>query len=85
MTSFLYPNNIYRLLFSKPLMNGDSGNPAFVIFNGGLVLLTVWTQGGPRGGTAMTGFKEVINQFMGQLGGNYQITELDMLQFQGIK
>ena len=43
-----------RLEFYENLIPGDSGNPAFLIINDNLVLLTTWTLGGAGVGTFVT-------------------------------
>ena len=43
-----------RLAFYEDLITGDSGNPAFLIINDTLVLLTTITYGGPGSGTFVT-------------------------------
>ena len=73
-----------RLEFNEMLIGGDSGNPAFWIVDGRLVLLTVWTFGGTGAGTSVTRHKSLINQFMSELNAaavpacNYQLTEIDL-------
>jgi len=62
-------------------MNGDSGNPMFIIVNDQPVLLTVWTSGGPGRGTSVTAFKDDINGMMNDLGGGYQLEEIDLSGF----
>lgn len=52
--SFVYPKDNNRKIFSEPLINGDSGNPAFSIVDGELVLHTVWTYGGPGTGPSIS-------------------------------
>ena len=58
---FAYPIESTRLLFSEPLIPGDSGNPAFLIVDGEPVLLTVFTRGGPGSGTAIADYHTVLN------------------------
>lgn len=70
-----------RLEFYEPKIGGDSGNPAFLIINNQLVLLTVWTFGGAGSGTFVTGHIAAINTMMSQLGGGYQLTEADLSGF----
>jgi hypothetical protein len=47
------------------------------------VILTVWTS--PEGGTSITAFKEEINGLMTDLGGGYQLTEIDLSQYTKVK
>jgi hypothetical protein len=70
------------------LINGDSGNPAFIILNDQPVLLTVWTEGGAGVGTSLTAFKSDVNQIMSDLEelfsltNGFQLTEIDLSDFQ---
>ena len=72
-----------RLLFSKFLQKGDSSNPLFIMINDQPVLLAVWTGIlGPLGyGTSVTVFKKDINYLMSELGGGYQLEEIDLSEF----
>jgi hypothetical protein len=84
MAQFTYPNSVNyakRAEFYEAKISGDSGNPAYLIINGQLVLLCVWTFGGAGAGTFLTPHKTAINAFMGQLGGSYQISEVDLSGF----
>lgn len=64
-TSFLSPeSNTKRREFYELKISGDSGNPAFLIINDELVLLTVWTFGGAGRGTSITYYKSDINQMI---------------------
>jgi hypothetical protein len=74
-------NSAKRLEFYEPKIGGDSGNPAFLIINGQLVLLTVWTYGGAGTGTFISGHISAINTMMSQLGGGYQLTQIDLSEF----
>lgn len=78
---FYTPTNAQRLSFFETIIVGDSGNPVFLIINGQLVLLTVWTWGGSGGGTFVTYFKNDINSAMSSLGGGYTLTEVDLSGF----
>lgn len=78
---FYTPINAQRLSFFETIIVGDSGNPVFLIINGQLVLLTVWTWGGSGGGTFVTYFKNDINSAMSSLGGGYTLTEVDLSGF----
>lgn len=62
-------------------VGGDSGQPAFLIINDELVLLTVWTFGGGGSGTSIVRNKDAINALMTSLGGGYQLTEVDLSGF----
>jgi hypothetical protein len=74
-------NFAQRLAFHENKVGGDSGNPAFLIINDQLVLLTVWTYGGAGSGTFVTQQISIINDMMTELGGGYQLTEIDLSGF----
>ena len=57
LTVFDYPADTNRLNYSEEVIVGDSGNPAFLILNEDLVLLTLWTYGDAGAGTSLTAFK----------------------------
>ena len=80
-TVFEYPVDTNRLNYSEEIIVGDSGNPSFLLLDGKLVLLTVWTDGGPGAGSSVTALKDDINQLMSDLGGGYQLTEIDLSGF----
>lgn len=52
--SLSVPTNQDRLNFNESIITGDSGNPVFLILNGELVLLGVFTWGGAGSGTSLT-------------------------------
>lgn len=79
--SFITPNNSTRLSFFENIISGDSGNPAFLIINGTLVILTVWTYGGAGSGTSILAQKTDINTMMSTLGGGYSLTEISLSGF----
>lgn len=62
--SFLTPTNADRLIFHEIKIPGDSGNSAFLIANGELVLVTVWTYGGAGSGTPVASYIPDINQMI---------------------
>jgi hypothetical protein len=84
-TSFLSPTDLTRKGFYEQIIEGDSGNPSFLILNNQPVLLTTWTS--PNSGTSVTGFKQDINTMMLQLEVNagctngYQLQEIDLAGF----
>jgi len=84
LTVFDYPADTNRLNYSEEIINGDSGNPAFLILNQQLVLLSVWTYGDAGAGTSVTAFKDDLNQLMTDLGGGYQLTEIDLSKFSSL-
>lgn len=82
--NFVAPSQLnfaQRLAFYESKVGGDSGNPAFLIVNDELVLLTVWTYGGAGSGTFVTPQIAAINAMMTALGGGYQLTEADLSGF----
>ena len=74
-------NKVQRTLFYESKIGGDSGNPAFLIINNELVLLTVWTFGGAGSGTFLTPQISAINAMMTSLGGGYQVTTINLSSF----
>ena len=80
---FLFPTNADRLVFSESKISGDSGNPAFLIVDGNLVLLTVWTSGGAGAGTAVASNLTKINEMIlaadaqANVSTGYTVTEAD--------
>ena len=80
-TTFRFPTDATRISFYESIRSGDSGNPAFLIINGELVILTVWTYGGAGSGTNILAHKTAINTMMSTLGGGYSLTEIDLSSF----
>lgn len=74
-------NAAARVPYHETKITGDSGNPAFLIINDELVLLTVWTYGGAGGGTAIQPQRAAINALMASLGGGYTLTDADLSSF----
>ena len=62
--NFLYPVNADRLVFSEIIIVGDSGNPAFLIVDGHLVLVTVWTSGGAGFGVPIAKYISEVNEMI---------------------
>jgi hypothetical protein len=54
--SLKVPTNSARLNFNESIISGDSSNPTFMIINGELVLLGVFTWGGAGSGSSLTYF-----------------------------
>jgi hypothetical protein len=81
--SFRTPINANRLIFNESKISGDSGNPAFLIVNGELVLITVWTYGGPGSGTPVAEHIAALNQMIADadaqagVSTGYTVTEAD--------
>jgi len=86
--NFTIPSDLVRQQYYESLTTNDSGNPAFLILNQQLVLLTVWTGMGPGYGTSVTAFKGDINQLIFDLDAQcgvtngYQLTEIDLSGFE---
>ncbi|MEB3214529.1 MAG: hypothetical protein VKL39_24485, partial [Leptolyngbyaceae bacterium] len=78
---FNTPTDAKRLEFFENKITGDSGNPAFLIINGELVLLTVLTYGGAGAGTELPPRIATLNSMMASLGGGYSLTEVDLSGF----
>ena len=61
---FLTPTDSDRLIFNENKIVGDSGNPAFLIINNELVLVTVWTSGGAGSGTPVANYIADLNNMI---------------------
>lgn len=85
--SFLTPVDVSRLIFHENKISGDSGNPAFLIVNGELVLVTVWTFGGAGSGTPVASHIADLNQMIidadtqAGVSTGYTVTEADFSSF----
>jgi hypothetical protein len=86
--SFTYPNLPYEQVLYEAKIVGDSGNPAFLIVNDELALLTVWTGGGAGSGTFVTPQIATINQMItdvdalaGNGGTGYTLQTVDLSSF----
>tara|TARA_B110000459_G_C16272006_1_gene342526 strand:- start:161 stop:535 length:375 start_codon:yes stop_codon:yes gene_type:complete len=81
------PTDPNRLIFHENKIGGDSGNPAFLIVDGELVLTTVWTFGGAGSGTAVANYISDINTMISTadtqagVSTNYTVTEADFSTF----
>lgn len=75
------PQSPGRAALYHALIVGDSGKPAFWIIGNELVLLNVWTGGGAGSGTWLVPQKAAINAMMKELGGGYQLTDIDLSGF----
>ena len=84
---FWWPTDVKRLEFYEDKISGDSGNPAFMIVNGVLVLLTVWTGGGGGSGTNIGDYLAAINQLildvdaLASISTGYTLSEVDLSDF----
>lgn len=76
--AFDRPRDQTTRAFYEDIVWGDSGNPAFMIVDDQLVLLTVWTFGAGGAGTSIVKQSEQINKMMSDLGGGYQLTRVDL-------
>jgi len=81
IAKFSTPSNSTRLAFFENIITGDSGNPAFLIIDDEIVIITVWTGGGGGVGTNILFHKNAINTMMAILGGGYSLTEIDLSTF----
>lgn len=81
LTTFRSPADATRRSFYEDVVGGDSSNPAFLVINGQIVLLTCWTYGGSGSGTSVYAFKAQLNAAMTTLGGGYTLTDADLSSF----
>lgn len=81
IVGFRSPIDPQRSIFYEDKIGGDSGNPAFLIINNELAILTCWWFGGAGSGPNISYFKDQINSIMTSLGGGYQLTEIDLSSF----
>lgn len=70
-----------RAEFYEDKVGGDSGNPAFLIINDELVLLTCWTFGGAGTGTFVSDHISAINTMISGLGSSSTLTQIDLSSF----
>lgn len=70
-----------RMEFFEMKRGGDSGNPAFVIINNQLVILTVFTYGGAGAGSALCGKLDVLNNMIAQFGIPDRLQVIDLTGF----
>jgi hypothetical protein len=73
------PQDVLRSPFYEVGVNGDSGDPMFMVIDGELVILTVLTCSGY--GTDLQAFTDDINTMMTTLGGGYQLTPIDLSKY----
>ena len=72
-STFIKPNSSIRTPFHRDIASdGDSGNPAFLIIDNELVLITVWTQGGS--GSPAADFAAEIQQAISTLDSAHGIS-----------
>lgn len=77
--SYVKPFKSTNSQFYEDIIVGDSGNPSFLVINGILVLMSCWYNVGSS--SFIPYYKSQINSLMSQLGGNYQLTEIDLSSF----
>ena len=86
-SAFSFPTDADRLIFSESIISGDSGNPSFIILNGELVLVTVWTYGGAGSGTPVSDNIADLNTMIATtdaqagVSTGYTVTEADFSAF----
>lgn len=71
----LYPPNP----LGDSIVPGASGSPAFIVVNSELVLTSLWTT--PSGGFPYYADATTINGMLDELGGGYNLTEVDLSGF----
>lgn len=76
----LNPSNSYDN-FYRNLILYDSGSPAFIVINNEVILLGVFTNGGPGRGTFLSEHISVINNIMNNYGGGYQLSVIDLSSY----
>lgn len=85
--AFTQPINTKRNEFYQSVINGDSGNPVFLIINNELVLLSSWTFGGLGSGVNYSDFIPEINQLIADVDAlagintGYQVSTIDLSGF----
>jgi len=77
------PVNNTRNSFYRAVSGGDSGNPLFIFLDGKTVLVTVLANA-DGSGPSLTALKQDINAMMSELGGGYQLTEVDLSGFRAL-
>ena len=65
--------------FGQVLTPGASGAPAFIIVNNELVATNVWSS--PTGGFPFYTHATIVNGMLDELGGGYNLTEVDLSEF----
>lgn len=79
--AFSSPKDSNRLNYFESKISGDSGNPAFLIINDELILVTTWTFGGAGSGPNISQLHTEVNSTMASLGGGYQLSVVDLSSF----
>lgn len=84
---FTVPDSVDEQVLYENKVSGDSGNPAFLVINEELVLLTCWTYGGWGVGTFVTPLIDDLNQMIidadtqAGVSTGYTLTEIDLSGF----
>lgn len=81
LVTFRMPADATRRGYYEDVVSGDSSNPAFLLINNQLVVLTCWTFGGSGSGSSVVAFKSAINTAMTTLGGGYTCMDADLSSF----
>lgn len=78
---FLHRNSVssVRVPLTETLIAGDSGSPNFVLINNELVVLACHFSA--VSSPLITGYYDAVNAAMTTLGGNYQLTPIDLSTF----
>ena len=71
------PAERQRLAFQKPIVGGDSGNPAFLIIDKQPIILYCLRGGGYGAGPALHCFRNDIQRVMDELCPGYKLEEFD--------
>ena len=85
--AFLVPLDAKRLEFYESKIDGDSGNPAFMVINDQLVLMTTWRSGGAGSGPDAGDHLPAINQLIidvdadAGISTGYTLSEVDLSDF----
>jgi len=77
------PINETRNGFYSAVSGGDSGSPFFIFLDGKTVLVTVLARI-DGSGPSVTALKHDINAMMTELGGGYQLTEINLSTFRAL-
>ena len=81
MVALSRPMSPLRLPYYETKITGDSGNPNFFVIDNQLVFLFVFTYGGAGSGSSVQFHHDNINTVMRQLGGSYQLSEIDLSKY----
>lgn len=74
----LRPYDAARLSFFETVVNGDSGNPRFLVMGNQLILLSVMHYGGVGSGCFVSHYKNEIQRAMDELSPGYRIEEVNL-------